>query len=51
MFFDSMNLHKSSLHTLEQERYSFYDDLGIQFRRFCCRSPMHPSGTNLHALW
>ena len=51
MFVDSMNLRKSSLHALEQERYSFYDDLGIQFHRFYCRSPMHPSWTNFHALW
>ena len=51
MFVDLMNLRKSSLHTLEQERYSFYDDLGIQFHRFYCRSPMHPSWTSLHALW
>ena len=48
MFFDSMNLRKSLLHTLEQERYSFYDDLGIQFHRFYCRRPMHPSLSLIH---
>ena len=51
MFADSINLRKSSLHTLEQERYSFYNGFGNQFHKMCCKDSIRPSWTSLHALW
>ena len=48
-FVGSMNLCKASLHTLEQERYSFYNDFGTQFHSFYCKNPIYPSLTNLHS--